>query len=320
MRNSFAIRSSVAFALCGAMWSIGSIGCFGADAPEVPEGRSGTGGSAATGGSVSTGGTTGGSVSTGGTVSTGGSVSTGGAGGSVSTGGTVSTGGSVSTGGTVSSGGSSGGTPVEMCFTTPGAATYKLIDDLNDGDHVVGNEIDPVQRRGYWYTYNDMTCTGQEPEPDMGGGIPFAPKPGGAVGFYAGMTATGCTTWGAGLGFDVNNANGMSCPYNASAYTGITFQYKSNVGIRVNIGTTATIPTSRGGTCSGMCDDHFGMVFPAATSWTTATLSFASATQLGWGTPAAFSAATLVNIQFQADSSMGVPASISIDIDEINFL
>lgn len=291
MRNSFAIRPSVVIALLGAMWSVGSVGCFGADAPEVPAARGGTGGSGATGGTVA----------------------------GTSTAGTVSTGGT--TGGTVSTGGSSGTATTETCITTPGDASYKLIDDLNDGDHVVGNEIDPVLRRGYWYTYNDMTCTGQDPEPDMGGGIPFAPKTGGPTGFYAGMTATGCTTWGAGLGFDVNNANGMSCSYNAAAYTGITFQYRSNVGVRVNIGTAATIPTTRGGTCSGTCDDHFGMVFPASpTTWATANLPFASATQGGWGSPATFSAATLVNIQFQADSSMGVPASISIDIDEINFL
>jgi hypothetical protein len=197
-----------------------------------------------------------------------------------------------------------------------------LLDDLNDGDHVIGNEIDPVQRRGYWYTYKDMTCTGQTPPPDMGGGIPFAPQPtGGAVGAYAGMTATGCTDWGAGLGFDVNNANGMSCTYNGSAYTGITFQYKSSVPIRVNIGIAATIPTARGGTCAGTCDDHFGMVFPAAAAWTAATLSFASATQGAWGTPASFSAATIVNFQFQSDISMGTkPASFTIDIDEVNFL
>lgn len=317
MKNSFAIRSSVVFALFGATWSIGSVGCFGADAPELPEARGGTGGS--TGGTVagtSTVGGASGSVST--TGGTGGSTTTGGTTGT--TGGSSGSGTGGSTGGSVSTGGSSGSTAAEMCITTPGAATYKLIDDLNDGDHVIGNEVDPVQRRGYWYTYNDMTCTGQDPAPDMGGGIPFAPKPGGAVGFYAGMTATGCTTWGAGLGFDVNNANGASCPYNASAYTGMTFQYKSNVGVRVNIGISATIPTARGGTCSGMCDDHFGVVLPAAASWTAATVNFSSVTQGGWGTPATFSAATLVNFQFQADSSMGVPASISIDIDEINFL
>lgn len=317
MRNSFPIRSSVVIALFGAVWSIGSIGCFGADAPEVPAGKGGTGG---TGGSGATGGTVAGTSTVGGSS---GSTATGGSSGTVSTGGTSGsgTGGAGGTTSTGATGGSAGTAVTEMCITNPGAATYKLIDDLNDGDHVVGNEMEPVQRRGYWYTYNDMTCTGQDPEPDMGGGIPFAPKTGGPVGFYAGMTATGCTTWGAGLGFDVNNANGMSCTYNAAAYTGITFQYRSNVGVRVNIGIAATIPTTRGGTCSGTCDDHFGMVFPASPSaWATANLPFASATQGGWGSPATFSAATLVNIQFQADSTMGVPASISIDIDEINFL
>jgi hypothetical protein len=48
---------------------------------------------------------------------------------------------------------------------------------------------------------------------------------------YAATTSgTGFTVYGAGMGFDFNNTAAKSCPYDASAYTGIKFYAKANAG------------------------------------------------------------------------------------------
>ena len=46
---------------------------------------------------------------------------------------------------------------------------------------------------------------------------------------YAAKTSgAACGTWGAGMGFDLNNCNAKSTPYNAMAFNGISFWYKSS--------------------------------------------------------------------------------------------
>jgi hypothetical protein len=297
----------------------------------------GKGGSTASGGTgtggTGTGGTTGGTSTSGGTGAT-----QGGSGGSDNgTAGVITAGVLNGTGGTVAP---------SLCGQATGSAADKLVDDLEDGDNTVGNGAgDPVPptRVGYWFTYNsnpasctpltmgaECTCR-QSPPPDPQGLIPFPPagNPGNGSMFAAHTSGTGCTVWGAGLGLDFNNCNTKSNAYNVGAYTGISFQYKSNQPLRVLVGTTPNLPTAEGGTCSSDCHNHHGKNFAAATSWTTGTITWSELSgtqQIGsppadpqtYGEKRAFNPALVINLEFQVDNNGG--ASFDLWVDNVTFL
>jgi hypothetical protein len=302
------------------------------EAPEVPEEnvpRAGRGGSsnAGAGGSIAPG--TGGTASpgTGGTASpgTGGTASPG-------TGGTASPG----TGGTSSpgTGGSAGIT--NYCGMAAGVAADKLIDDLEDGDNTIGNGVGqptPPARLGYWFTYNEESASCmQSPAPDPEGLLPFppSPMPGNGSMFGARTSGTGCTSiWGAGLGVDFNNCNLKSNAYDASAYTGISFWYKSKSPIRVLVGTKPNLPMADGGMCTSECFNHHGKNFATSTAGTIATITWAELSgtaQIGsppadpqtYGTKRGFNPAQLLNLQVQVDQAGG--GNFEIWVDDLEFL
>jgi hypothetical protein len=329
--QSFLSRSACSLVLAGS-----ALVACSAEPPEVPpeeipRGGRGGSGNPGTGGSIAPG--TGGTVSpgTGGTASpgTGGTTSPG-------TGGTTSPG----TGGTTSPGsGGSAGVSVS-CGMAAGVAADKLIDDLEDGDNTIGNgegQPMPPARIGYWFTYNEKTdtpgssCT-QSPAPDPAGLLPFPPTamPGNGSMYGAKTSGTGCTsTWGAGIGVDFNNCNMKSNAYDASAYTGISFWYKSKTPIRVLVGTKPNLPSAEGGACASDCYNHHGKNFAASTAGTAATITWAElsgTTQIGspaadpqtYGTKRGFNPAQLLNLQVQVDQSGG--ASFEIWLDDLSFL
>jgi hypothetical protein len=224
--------------------------------------------------------------------------------------------GSVATGGSATASGGSGPT-VGGCKAAVGAASEVLIDDMEDGDHV----IRPIgERLGYWFTYNDGTAT------QMPSGAMFTQSTGvGATATstkFAETSGPAFTSWGAGIGFDFNNSSSKSCAYDASAYTGIKFWAKGNVAIRATVkipGTTAKKTNgSDAGTCvattTAMCDDHYGLTTATlTTTWKEFTLDFAAATfmQEGWGTKVAFDAKNIIAMQFQVAKAL--PFDFSID-------
>ena len=295
------LRSGVLAMLFAGVWTMGC----GAGEPEVPgdsdddNGGTGMGGTA---GSLPTGGTaTGGAFPSGGTAT----------GGSFPTGGTA-TGGSFPTGGTAT-GGSSGA----ACGSTTAAPGDTSIDDLEDGENGI-----KMPRVGYWYTYNDGTTCAQMPAPDPTGATPFPPTAMAGNGMFAAHTSgAACGTWGAGMGFDLANCNSKSGPYNAAAFNGISFWYKSTTAIRLIIATTAIIPTTRGGTCTpgtgmGMeCDNGHGMDLAAAPSGMTVTATFATLSQ-AFGQMKPFDKTQIVNIQWQVAQAL----AFDFTIDDVAFV
>jgi hypothetical protein len=262
---------------------------------------------------------------------------TGGTGGASSTTGGASS----TTGGTGSSTGgtsaSSGGTTSVVCGQAKGAAADLAIDDLEDGDNTIGNGMsdpDPPVRVGYWFTYNEKTndqtssCV-QMPPPDPMGLLPFppAPSPGNGSRMGAHTSGTSCTkVWGAGIGFDFNNCNMKSNAYDASAYRGIQFWYKSTQPIRALV--TSTPNTTAGG-CVSDCDNHHGKNFAASTAGTTGTIlwsELSGTAQIGtppmdpqsYGMKRPFDATKLLGFQVQVDQAGG--ASFDIWLDDVTFL
>jgi hypothetical protein len=274
----------------------------------------------------------GGNGNTGNTGNTGGSnANTGGTGTSAGTSNTLPTGGrppgSAGTGGIPAAAGTSaGGNPgtggtgagVTACTNKP-APAVGLIDDAEDGDHISAL-ASALMTGSYWFTYNDTTGT-QMPAPDSAGLNPLLPTVGGATTpmFSIQTKGSGFTLWGAGLGLTLNQDMGGGkgkCAVDASAYQGIKFQAKSAAGqqVRVKLGVPGTVGAMDGGTCAAMCDD-FGVAVLLTTAWAEYQVPFAMVAQEGWGTVATFSAAQLLQIQFQ------VPQAIDFDfsIDDLTF-
>jgi len=214
--------------------------------------------------------------------------------------------------------GSAGAATVGGCAVAAGTIADLLIDDLDDGD----DAIKPIGARvGYWYTYNDGTAT-QVPAPT---GKFKGTSPGRGTSMFAAVTSgPAFTSWGAGMGFDFHNVAAKSCPYNASAYTGIKFwaMAAAPVALKAMIKIPATTPTTAAsGTCVASttvkCEDHFYLK-PApmlTATWKEYTLAFASAAQDGFGPAVPFDKANLIAMQFQ------VPTAVAFDvsIDDVTF-
>ena len=79
--------------------------------------------------------------------------------------------------------------------------------------------------------------------------------------------------------------------YDASAFTGLRFYYKSPatdqaLKRRFAVGTAPTLPASEGGTCSDGCYNNFGMDLKASPDWIQMSSSFADLKrESGWGSP-----------------------------------
>jgi hypothetical protein len=215
------------------------------------------------------------------------------------------------------------------CQSLVGLSSYLLIDDLEDEDNAVGNERAPQLRVGYWFVFNDATedCT-QYPPPDPD--VAFVPNCGNAdcsmllptpngSRAAAHMAGGGCSLWGAGMGFDFNScANGPSA-YDASAYRGVRFYYRSTTAFRVVVGIMANIPVENGGTCADApidCYNHHGADLPASTAGTTVTLPFSSLTQ-NFGTLRPFDASDLSGLQFQVNETA---QPYDLWIDDVSFV
>lgn len=218
-----------------------------------------------------------------------------------------------------SSTGSGGSSTVGGCKAAAGTVTEVAIDDLEDGDNVITTA---GSRIGYWYTFNDGTAV-QDPDPK----VLFKPKAGGSTAspkFAATTSGPIFTKYGAGMGFDFNNTSSKSCPYDASAYSGITFWAKGNTGnmagmmLKAMIKIPATTPVSAdSGACpsTSMCEDHFNIKAALTTTWTKFSMPFATIKQDNFGAPATFDKAHILAVQFQ------VPQNVKFDfsVDDIAF-
>ncbi|MEM7151717.1 MAG: hypothetical protein AAF799_02700 [Myxococcota bacterium] len=190
-----------------------------------------------------------------------------------------------------------------------------MIDDLEDGDPLI---LAANGRQGAWYTYNDETKGSEQLPP-----TPFEPTAGGPGTslFQAQTSGTGFTTWGAGVGVDLNNegdpdgGDGIRMPYDASAHQGIVFHARGTVPIRVKLLVEGVVAVDAGGTCEDECDDAHGKIVPLTDEWTQYTVDFAEAFQEGWGLEATFDPATLMSVQFQVGAGM----DFDYAIDQVGF-
>ena len=187
-----------------------------------------------------------------------------------------------------------------------------VIDDLEDGDSQI---LEFDGRAGTWYTYNDGTETGtQWPVP----GEAFVPTPEGASDsdYCAAVEASGFTTWGAGLGLDLNKPPGVPRrEYDGSDYAGVLLFARGSGTLRFKVQTAGTVAIEHGGTCTEACGDNHGITVELTPTWAPYILAFDEITQQGWGTPAPFDPSALLGLQFQASGN----EDFELYIDDVEF-
>jgi hypothetical protein len=192
-----------------------------------------------------------------------------------------------------------------------------MIDDLEDGD---GEIPQSGGRIGFWYTFNDGTMTGMQVPAESGDFTGIAGGAGGSA-YCANTSGKGFLEWGAGMGFDFNSTGLTKAKYDASAYTGIRFEAKGNVPMRVGVSELAVIPMADGGSCvpstveGMMCDDSHGKNIMLTSQWKTYDLPFAMLTQEGWGKKVDFDPATLTGVQFTTGKNL----MFDISVDDVRF-
>lgn len=217
--------------------------------------------------------------------------------------------------------------PAEM------VACLSLIDDLESGSAPLLPDID--DRTGAWYVYNDETPEATQSPPACG--EPFAPSAPGVPPSLASARSSGSgfTDWGAGFGFDLNNA-GMEpqiidgeCVidystrmiYDVSEYTGISFygrSFKGPLNVDIKLPTFVETPTEEGGSCEGgpnVCGNAYQSYKTFTSEWQGFEIPFSDFRHPNWGPKFDLDLTQAIGLQFQTRAN----ADFDIAIDTICF-
>lgn len=188
-----------------------------------------------------------------------------------------------------------------------------LVDDMEDGDAVI---YERGGRIGVWYSYNDATAGTMNPAA-MQDFVVTAGGPNEST-YAAHVRGSGFTSWGAGIGFDVNNAGGTRKGlFDASGFRGIAFQVRTNVMLRFKIQTGEVVPTEQGGTCTAgdSCNDAYGFDVQPSTTWRQVAINFSELSQANWGQQAPWNASTVMGFQWEVTANQ----SFEFAIDDVGF-
>jgi hypothetical protein len=171
-----------------------------------------------------------------------------------------------------------------------------MIDNMEAG---TGSILMQGGRSGVWFTANNGEAAAmQSPAPGQPCIPTVIPWGGMPCDNHAQHTHGTGSMW-ALLGFTL--AGGK--PYDASAYSGITFRAMgSTASLRVQVPTSETTPISGGGTCNAtteVCNDHAFEAVPIS-AWQVVQVPFAALQQGGWGTQVAFDPHAIMDIEFEA--------------------
>lgn len=189
-----------------------------------------------------------------------------------------------------------------------------VIDDFEDGDFFPN--ADPGFK-GNWYAYGD------------GSGLTtlnISIIPGQRAASKKALESTGqdFTSWGSGVGVDLNNptnTQGGKLPWDASAYTGITFWAHAGANLTVTVAMPDIDTEPAGGRCdvaNGGCDHHYVKSIQIDNHWRRYVVLFSELVAEP-GTvppPAGFAPDALIGVQFR----MGGGQTYDLWIDDLAFV
>ncbi|HKO51074.1 MAG TPA: hypothetical protein VJV79_25370 [Polyangiaceae bacterium] len=170
-------------------------------------------------------------------------------------------------------------------------APENVLDDFEDGNTYLPADPALGMRVGNWYPFSDGTGTASFD----------------VVGITRGQSLKGFITkgkeyktWGSGVGVDM--APGKA-PYNAGAYTGITFWARAETTEATQTVTVVfpDVDTDPGGKLCTSCDHHYNTGVSITPAWQRYTIKF-SALVLETGTipePTMFKPGALISVQFR---------------------
>jgi hypothetical protein len=190
-----------------------------------------------------------------------------------------------------------------------------LIDDLSSGN---GQIAVTDGRNGVWYDY-DGGGTGTLSPPSSG---PFqvALGSGPRGGYAARMVGSGFPSYGPGMGFNFSQSSSSACPYDASAFSGITFWAKAAAPLvaRLKVLTSETHDVKYGGTCTSGCENHFSIPIAVAAVWQKYTIAFTDLAQQAVGVDA--QAATVDTTRVMAiEFQVAANATFDLSVTDIAF-
>jgi hypothetical protein len=194
-----------------------------------------------------------------------------------------------------------------------------MIDDFEDGNLVLPTPgVDHGGRIGNWYAYGDLTGI-------VTADIALIPGKRTPASTKA-LRSTGqdFTSWGSGVGVDLNNSAGTQqgkLPWDASAYVGVTFWAHAAGALNVTVAMPDSDTDPSGGRCDQAnqgCDHHYIKPIQVDAHWRRYTVYFADLVAEP-GTqppPVAFVPAELVSVQFRMASGQ----TYELWIDDLAFV
>jgi len=122
------------------------------------------------------------------------------------------------------------------------------------------------------------------------------------------------------MGFNLSQSTTGACPYDASAFSGITFWAKAAAPLqaRLNIVTAETQASRDGGACTSGCNNYFGIPFAVAAVWQKYTFAFTDLSRRTGGADAqvaAFDATRVMSVEFQVPGR----AAFDLSVTDISF-
>jgi hypothetical protein len=201
------------------------------------------------------------------------------------------------------------------CGTVPPSGDTASIESVEDGNAQITLADD---RLGYWFSYRDEAdTTGAVDAPaavdDGANGTMKALK----VGGKSAMSAA----FGPGFGFSVYSVGGgesaLNCPYDASAYAGVSFYIRGTgvTSVQLAVLSEKTVTRAEGGTCMSNCDDHFGKAIAVTSSWAKVTVKWSELAQAGWGTATTFEPSRIAGFAWTVEPGK----TFDLRVDEVEF-
>jgi poly(3-hydroxybutyrate) depolymerase len=178
-----------------------------------------------------------------------------------------------------------------------------LLDDFQSSQGIAAKE----GRMGRWFYYDDGSAGEQT--------VVFAADEETTLQ----VTSTGWTSWGSGLATTLSPASSPSrlCPYDATAYSGLSFRARGSGRIRLRLATPQNAPVAEGGECTKtgeLCYDWPGVWVNLNADWTTFSFPFCSLVPEGWSgdaTPLDPTQLGAIHFQLQGD--------VNLWLDELQF-
>lgn len=195
--------------------------------------------------------------------------------------------------------------PADGCPRLAAQGTEPLLDDFEaSGSNIAAAE----GRAGQWLYYDDGSGGQQTVEfVEDGSGVLH-------------VRSSGWTIWGSGFGATLSPASTLQrlCPYDVSAYSGLSFRVRGLGRVRLRLAMPENTPVAEGGTCTkagDWCYDWPGTWFNLTDEWQTHELPFCALHPEGWsGAAPEFDPTQLGAIHFQLDGT------VELWLDDLSFM